>query len=275
MLYKYIKWEISKWILRVVFLLFALFPIYGAAVIALTPFAHVGEELLVPKYFYFQNFLEIWRAINFDRMLANSMVYAGTTTLLNLGVSVPASYAFSRFRFRGRGLMLFGLLLTQMMAEVIILPSLYILLKSLGLLNTYIGVILTLTGVTTALSVWLLVGFFNSIPREIEEAAFIDGATQLGVLLRIIFPLAAPGIVAAAIFAFLNSYNNFIIPLVFLSQEALYPITLGLYSIMGEMIKRWELLMSGSITSFIPPLLIYLFLQRYVTKGLTAGGLKM
>jgi ABC-type glycerol-3-phosphate transport system permease component len=271
----YVKWEIIKWILRLILLLFALLPIYGGVVIALTPFARVGEELLVPRYMYFQNFLEIWRAINFDRMLTNSLVYAGLTALLNLIVSVPAAYAFSRFRFRGREPMLFGLLLTQMMAEVIILPSLYILLRSLGLLNTYIGVILTLTGVTTALSVWLLVGFFDSIPREIEEAAFIDGATQVQVLLRIVFPLASPGIVAAAIFAFLNSYNNFIIPLVFLSREVLYPVTLGLYGIMGEMIKRWELLMSGSILSFIPPLLIYLFLQRYVTKGLTAGGLKM
>jgi len=138
----YVKWGVIKWILRLVLLLFALLPVYGALVIALTPFAHVGEELLIPKYMYFQNFLDIWKAIKFGRMVINSLMYAGLTTLFNLIVSVPAAYAFSRFRFRGRGPMLFGLLLTQMMAEVIILPSLYILFRSLGLLNTYIGVIL-------------------------------------------------------------------------------------------------------------------------------------
>ncbi len=267
--------DIIKWICRVLFLIFALLPIYGSLIIALTPFVHVNESLLFPKYLYFQNFLDAWERVNLGRTILNSLIYAGGVVLLNLIVTVPASYAFSRFRFPGKAIMLFGLLVTQMMAEVVILPSLYVLLRSLGLFNTYSGVILVLTGATSALATWLLIGFFDSIPKEIEEAAWIDGATKIYTLIKIILPLTAPGIVAASVFTFLNAYNNFLFPLVFVSKEKMYPITIGLYNILGEITVHWEWLMAGSLIGIIPPLVFYFLLQRYLIGGLTAGSVKM
>lgn len=264
-----------KWTFRILFLVFALLPIYGSLIVSLTPFGYLNEKLLFPKYLYFQNFLNVWESANLKRALFNSFIYAGGVVLLNLSITVPASYAFSRFKFSSKTMMLFGLLITQMMAEVVILPSLYALLRFLGLFNTYFGVILVLGGVTSALATWLLIGFFNGIPKEIEEAAWIDGASRIYTLIKVILPLVAPGIIAAVIFVFLEAYNNFLLPLVFISEEKMYPITVALYNILGDTLVHWEWLMAGSLICIIPPLMLYFFLQRYFVKGLTAGSVKM
>lgn len=264
----------GKIILRILALVFALFPVYAGLIIALTPKGHVFEMQLYPRYWHFSNFVQIWHDLMLSTWLLNSIIYASSAALINLLVSVPAAYAFSRFRFRGRELGLFALLVTQMMASVVIIPSLYILMKALGLRNSYFGVILILAAITSALSVWLLIGFFDSIPRELEESAYIDGASSLQALVKIVLPLAAPGIVTVAIFAFLNSYNNFLIPLVFLTKDNLYPLTVGVSNLLRESVPRYYYAMVGAIVTIGPPVLIFAFLRRYVVKGLTAGAVK-
>lgn len=262
------------WMLRTLFVLFLMFPIYTGVKMSLTPFGEVGNPSILPQFFHYHNYLEIFSVINLGRQLLNSLIYAFSVTLFNLMFSMPAAYALSRFRFIGRTPFLFGLLVTQMIAAVVIIPSLYTLIKILGVLNTYAAVILPLTAVTTALSIWLLKGFFDSIPIDLEEAAFIDGCTRLGVLGKIIIPLSGPGITTAAIFSFITAYNNFFLPLVLITNEQLKPVTVGLFDLYGELVPRYPLIMAGSFISSIPILIIYLFLQRYVIKGLTAGGVK-
>lgn len=264
----------TKWIIRLAIIVVAILPVYTGIMLALTPYAHIMEPMLAPKYFRFSNFIGAIQYNGFGSMVLRSIGYSLSATLGVLLAAIPGAYVLARFRFVGRRLVLFGLLMTQMMAGIVVLPSLYRLFDRLNLLNTRVAVVLTLIGVNLALSVWLLVGFFASIPHEIEEAASIDGASQIGVLSKVVLPLAAPGIAVSAVFAFINSYNNFTIPLFLLSDNDLYPFTLGLYSMINEHEKMWHFIASASVIAMIPPLLVFLTVQRYMIKGLTAGGMK-
>jgi len=269
------------WLLRVAFLLFALLPIYGGLILALTPYERLMEPLLTPKYLHFENFIHLLTRTPFPYWIRNSIFYSMSSVILVIILAIPIAYGFARknifrnkiFFFKSK-VFLFVLLIVQMIAPILIMPSLYMLFRSLGLLNSIVGVILVLTGVNLSLTTLLLIGFFSRIPSEIEESAMIDGASLFQVFFKIVLPLAAPGIAVSAMFAFINTYNEFVVPLFLLNQEGLFPMTVGLTNMLGDVDVYWHLIASGSIVGLLPPLIFFLIAHRYIIEGLTTGATK-
>jgi multiple sugar transport system permease protein len=261
------------WTARVTLLLFLLLPILNAIRVSLSAPGTLGTNL-IPQDPYFKSYVVVWDEINLSRQILNSGIYGFTSTVANLIITVPAAYAISRYQFTGRKVFLFLLLMTQMFAAVVILPTLYLVIQALGLLNSYFAVTLTVTAILMAFSVWLLKGFFDSIPVEIEEAAMMDGCSRLQVLRQVVLPMAAPGVLTAGIFVFINGYNQFLIPLVFVSDTSKLPITVGIYNLFGQQLVPYHLVMTASLIGVIPIVLLYLVAQNYIVEGLTSGGAK-
>lgn len=260
------------WCLTIVITLFALLPMYAAVIIALTPSSNVMTMQLFPRYFELSNFMSGFLSIG--NGIKNSFFYSGVSTILALVISIPAAYVLARNEFRGKRTILFALIFTQMIAGIILLPSLYTLFQKANAINSVFGVILVLTGVNLALVVWIFYGYFQTLPEGIEEAAMLDGSSYLQMLAKIILPLSGPGIAVGAIFVFVNTYNEFVIPLFLLTDHEKYPLTLSLYSMLTDTTFRWEVLAAASLIAIIPPTLIFLFFQKYIIAGLTAGAVK-
>lgn len=262
------------WVALILFLGFIIIPIYNGFLISITPFGRLGERGLLPIAFQWQNYVEVFDAINLERQLLNSTIYAVGITVLNLLVTVPAGYALSRFEFRGRTVFLFTLLLTQMFAAIVIIPALYTLIRSFGILDTYASVILTVGAVTIPLSTFLLKGFFDSLPIEIEEAAMVDGCSRIQILRQIILPVSLPGVLTAATFTFIVGFQNFLIPLIMISDESKLPVTVGIFNMFGELSPPHHLVMAATFIGIAPILLLYVLAQDYIIEGLTEGGAK-
>lgn len=264
--------KVIRMILIIVFCLFAIIPIYTAFIVSLTPYSDMLKPQLVPEYFEISNYLNAFKLIIVN--VLNSFFYACGATLLTIIVSVPSAYVLARYRFRGRRGILFILLLTQMMAGIVILPTLYRMFQTLGLLDTRVGMILVLTGVNLALVVTILYGYFSTLPEELEEAAALDGCNYIQMLIRIVLPISGPGIVVGAIFVFVNSYNEFVIPLFMLSNSQKYPLTLIIYSMLSDTTIRWHIMAAASMIGIIPPVIIFTIFQRYIIQGVTSGAVK-
>ncbi len=261
-----------KWLLRLAFLVFSVAPIYGALIIALTPAGNVLEPQLYPRFWAVANFVTSAKYI-YPRVVI-TLLYAVATVAGVLAIAVPAAYVLARYRFRGKEVSLFALLLTQMTAGIIILPPLYAIYSRLRLLNSPYGLVFVLMGANLALAVWVLYGFFQTLPRELEEAALIDGCSYLGTLTQIVVPVSGPSVAVAAIFVFINSYNEFVVPLFLLTDAKLQTVTMTLYSLLTDTTVRWNLLAGSSLIAIIPPVLIFFLFERYIVAGLTAGAVK-
>ena len=263
---------ITTWFFRVLLTLFALLPIYAAFIIALTPSSHVMNLQLYPNFFEISNFKHGFTIIS--NGIKNSFFYSSVSTILTLFISIPASYVLARNNFPGKRVILFSLLFTQMIAGIVLLPSLYVIFHQMNISNSTFGVILVMTGVNLALVIWILYGYFQTLPAEIEEAAMMDGCNYVQILLKIILPLSGPGIAVGAIFVFINTYNEFVIPLFLFTTHPKYPLTMVLYSMLTDTTMRWELIASSSLIAIIPPILLFTFFQKYIIQGLTTGAVK-
>jgi len=266
--------NVLAWVALILFLGFLIIPIYNGFLISITPFGQLGARGLLPIAFEWENYIKVFDAINLQRQLLNSTIYAVGITLLNLLVTVPAGYALSRFEFRGKTVFLFALLLTQMFAAIVIIPALYTLIRSFGLINTYASVIVTVGAMTIPLSTFLLKGFFDSLPVEIEEAAMVDGCSRLQILRQIILPVSLPGVLTAATFTFIVGFQNFLIPLIMITQESKLPVTVGIFNMFGEMSPPHHLVMAATFIGIVPIIVLYVLAQDYIIEGLTEGGAK-
>lgn len=258
--------------LCLLFCAFAIIPIYAALIVALTPYSNMLEAQLVPHYFAFSNFVSAF-ALIWDNLL-NSFLYASLATILTTAISVPAAYAIARYRFKLRRAVLFALLLTQMMAGIVILPTLYRLFHSLGMLNSTASLVLVYTAVNLALVVTIHHGYFATLPAELDEAASLDGCNYFQTLFQVIFPISGPGIAVGAIFVFINTYNEFVIPLFLLSNAERYPLTLTVYSLLTDTTIRWHIMAAASLIGIVPPVAIFAFFQKYIITGVTSGAVK-
>ncbi|EOS79653.1 hypothetical protein C817_02425 [Dorea sp. 5-2] len=259
-------------VLSVLFCVFALLPIYTAAIIALTPYSNLLEPQLFPHYFEWQNFVDAF--VLMRSKLLNSFIYAASATVLTTVISVPAAFALARYQFKLRRFIRFMLLLTQMMAGIVILPALYRMFHTLGMLDSPFVLIIVYTAVNQALVVTIHYGYFASLPKELDEAAAIDGCNYLQLLTRVIIPISGAGIAVGAIFVFVNCYNEFVIPLFLLSNVNDYPLTLTVYSLLSDTTIRWHIMAATSIIGIIPPVLIFTLFQNYIIKGVTSGAVK-
>ncbi len=210
----------------------------------------------------------------FLRYMLNSLWVSFATTVLGVIVAVPAAYAFSRFRFPGRNLLFYSVLLRNMFPAVVFLMPLFIMMRWLGLVNTQFSLILTYLTFGLPLSIWLLKGFYDNIPPQLEQAARIDGATRFQAFLLIVMPLSSPGIIATAIYSFIMAWNEYVYALTFLNDKSKLTLPVGLQRFFAEYATNWPGLMAASFIMSVPVVALFLVLQKYFVKALTEGAVK-
>lgn len=266
---------ILRHVLLILLCAFAISPMLWALSTAFKPqtemFTNAG---LFPHNPTFANFSYVLSQTHFARWFRNTLFIALSTTVLAVSIATLGGYAMSRFRFWGKNLYGNLLLVVQMFPGIMLAIPLFLIFSRLRLIDTYWSLLITYMTFALAFAVWSLKGYFDAIPREIEEAALIDGATRMQVLWRIILPLSAPGITTVAVFAFLLAWNDFFFAYVFLVTDTNYTLQMGLFTFIKQFNTQWNYLMTAAILTTIPVLFFFFGLQRYLTRGLIAGAMK-
>ena len=254
------------------FVVLTLLPLVWILDIALSPGNALGGSLGGPYTTeHFSNMLE---SEAFWTWMRNSMIVSIGTTLLGLVVAVPAGYAFSRYKFTGRDVSMFAFLLVQMFPGIIILVPYFLVMKTLGLLNSHLGLILAYCVTALPLCVWMLKGFFDTVPRELEEAALLDGCSQFQVFTKVVLPLSLPAVAVTALFSFLAAWNEFLLALTFNTSNDMYTLPVGLASMISSTGQAWGDFAAASLLVSLPVALLFLFFQKFLIEGLSAGGVK-
>jgi multiple sugar transport system permease protein len=204
----------------------------------------------------------------------NSFYVSLATTILGVAVAVPAAYAFSRFRFPGRTFLFFAVLLRNMFPAVVFLMPLFVLMRWIGLVGTHASLILTYLTFGLPLSIWLLKGFYDNIPIQLEQAARIDGATRFQAFLLIVMPLSVPGILATSIFSFIGAWNEYVYAATFLNRQDQLTLPVGIQRFFAEFSTDWPGLMAATFLMSVPVVVLFLILQRYFVRALTEGAVK-
>lgn len=229
----------------------------------------------IPKAFTLDNYKEVLFGESILLWFKNTILLAICTVSLSLLVAVPAAYCFSRRRFPGRKPILKALVLLNSFPALLSMFAIYRLLRPMGLVNSRLGLILVYTGTMAVFSLWNTKGYFDTIPTEIEEAAKIDGANDIQVVIKIVMPLAKPSIITTALQVLIYVWNEYIYATTFMTGEAKYTLAAGLNSLQAtEMTGSWPVFAAAAITVSIPALIIFFLCQKYMTSGLTAGGVK-
>jgi len=234
----------------------------------------VTPPSLMPLVWHWTNFLAVLRDGEFQTWLRVSLVVAVASMALVVAAAVPAAYYTARHRFRGRTAFLFLVLVTQMFSPTSLVVGLHREFFELDLINTYTALILTNAAFNLAFAIWILRAFFASIPREVEEAAAVDGCGRLRVLVRIVLPLSLPGLVTAAIFAFIAAWNEYIVALTLMTDPDKKPLTVGVTSYVTAYEQHWNSLFAASIVAIVPVVVLFALIERYLVGGLTAGSVK-
>jgi len=228
-----------------------------------------------PETVSMKNFVDVLTEQPFLTWLMNSAIVATATTIVGVFLACTAAYAFSRFRFPGRQAGMMSFLVSQMFPGTLLLVPLYIIIVSwLKLGNSFIGLVLVYSVTAIPFCVWMLKGYFDTIPLEIEESAIMDGASRQTIFFKIILPLAKPAVAVTALFSFMTGWNEFILAATFLEEETKYTAPVGLKFFVGGFTSQWGYFAAGSIIVSVPVVLLFLFLQKYLVSGLTAGGVK-
>lgn len=211
---------------------------------------------------------------NMFRSFANSLVISTGAMLIAVVLAVPASYAIAKYRFKGRNGMLLCFLVTQMLPVSVLLTPMFIMFKGMHVYNTWMAAILADATIGIPFSVLILKNFFASIPKELEEAAYIDGCTRFSAFIRILVPVAKPGVVVCAIFSFLYGWGDLAYGMTFILDQQKRPITAGIFNFMGQYGTKWSYLTAFAIVTIIPVALIFIFMQKYIIAGMTSGAVK-
>lgn len=257
--------------------IFALFPLVwtGLTSLKLNTDVITAEMQYLPHNPTLENYFELWSRKSFVTLFGNSVVITVMTVSLCLLVGTSAAYAFSRYRFRGRNAALVGFLLIRMFPMVLMLIPLFIIMRNLNLLNTRLGLALAYTTFLLPIATWMLKGFFDAIPPDLEDAARIDGATRAGAIVRVVLPLAAPGVAATAVLTAIAAWNEFLFALMFTTNEASQTWPVGLHLLVGEEFNLpWGLLSAGGIISILPIIVFFVLAQKSLVRGLMQGAVK-
>lgn len=249
-----------------------LIPVLWILDVAISPGNALGGAL--GDAFTGEHFSKILSSESFWLWLRNSLIVSIGTTIFGLVIAVPAGYAFSRWRFRGRDQAMFSFLLVQMFPGVIILVPYFLVMKSLGLLNSNLGLILAYSVTALPLCVWMLKGFFDTIPRELEEAALLDGCNQAQVFTKVVLPLSLPAVAVTALFSFLAAWNEFLLALTFNTSNDMYTLPVGLASLISSTGQAWGDFAAASLLVSLPVVFLFIVFQKFLIQGLSAGGVK-
>jgi ABC-type glycerol-3-phosphate transport system permease component len=253
-----------------------LFPIFWMASSSLKPAPELFARNLtmLPVHLTFENYWNVWVGTSFPTYFWNSFKVAAISTALTVLISMYAAYALARIRFPGRNVYGLLLLVTQMFPHILLVIPLFLIIQRLGLFNTHTALVIAYTAFSLPFTIWMLRGFFEAIPEELEEAAAIDGASQLTTFHKVILPLAGPGLAAVTMFGFIRGWNEFLFALVFLQGHELFTLPIGLASFQEEFTFRWDLILAGASIITLPVLFFFLLMQRFIVQGLLGGAVK-
>lgn len=253
-------------------LLFVLIPFLWAISTSLKQEADVlsGTIRYIPSPITFENFIQVWNDNNFSQYFMNSLLVSVLSVVAITALSVMNGYAMSRFKFKGKNAFMLILLATQMMPVILFVIPLFLIFKNLGMINTPYSLILFYIVLQVPFNTILMRGFISSTPKEIDEAAMVDGAGRFRIIFAIIAPIVLPGIVATSAFAFIGVWNEFLVAFSFITTPDQFTIPIGLKFMIGEFSVQYASLAAGSIIGLIPPVLLFMYIQRYLVEGL--GG---
>jgi multiple sugar transport system permease protein len=229
----------------------------------------IGSELR------FANFTEMWESTGFGPSLAASLIVSAAATVVCLLVAIPAAYALARLRFRGRTLYAQLLLITQMLSPIVLVIGIFRLMAAMGLVDQLWALVLTYGAFNLAFAVWMLQSYFSTIPKELEEAAWIDGATGLQSLTLVFLPMALPAVAVTSIFVFIYSWNEFVLALTLMRSPDKFTLPLKIFSLVGGAYRiDWEYVMAATFLASVPVAIVFSWLQRYLVRGLSVGAVK-
>lgn len=252
------------------------YPFYWMVMASFTPegYSLANGPLFLPEEFSIEAYQSIFAERPLLRWMGNTVLVTVMATLIVLPAALLAAYSLNRFRFRGRTPFIFFVLLSQLLPSSAVIVPLYLIFRDYKLLNTVLGVTIAYTTFMLPMGVWVLWGYIQSIPKDFEEAAMVDGCNGFQAFMRVTLPLAAPGIAATALFIFLEGWNHYLLAFVLTSDTSQWVISLGLYAFIGQYNIQIEQMMATSVIAAIPALVAFAVLQRYLRGGLALGGLK-
>jgi multiple sugar transport system permease protein len=269
--------SIVYWLILSPLVLVILFPYAVMISTAIKP----GDEIMTfpPTWFgstvQLSNFVEMWDKVGFGQALANSLYVALASTALCLLIAIPAGYAMSRFRFSGQGAYRLFLLITQMLSPIVLVIGIFRLMALLGLVDKLNSLVVTYAAFNLAFSIWMLQSYFATIPKEVEEAAWIDGASWLQSLRLVFLPMALPALAVTAILSFIFAWNEFVLALTNLRSSDNYTLTLKVFDLVGGRYSiEWDIVMAATFLATVPVAAVFAWLQRYLVRGLALAAVK-
>jgi multiple sugar transport system permease protein len=272
-----LKKSLIYWIVLSPLVVIILFPFAVMFSTALRP----PDEVFVfpPRWgfseFRWENFSEMWVKTNFGEALLNSVYVSVASTSLALVLSIPAAYALSRYRFPGKSAYRNFLLMTQMMSPIVLVLGLFRLMVTLGMVNSLNSLVVTYAAFNMAFTIWMLQSYFSTIPRDLEEAAWMDGATHFKSLVRIFLPLAVPALAVTGIFSFINSWNEFVLALTLIRSSDDYTLPVQIYAqVAGRFQVEWHHVMAATVLATLPVAIVFSWLQKYLIRGMALGAVK-
>ncbi|MBI0446192.1 carbohydrate ABC transporter permease [Deinococcus sp. DB0503] len=266
------------WVVALIVLFYVLFPFYWAIKTSLTGPAQLSAEALewFPNHPTWQNFRDVFAGQPFGRNLLNSVIVATGTVILSLLLSVLAAYALGKFRFKGKTVLMYIILAVSVFPQIAVLSGLYTMIKTFDLYNTWGGLILSYMIFTLPFTVWTLTAFVREIPTELEEAAYVDGASPLQTLFQVLLPVMTPALVTTGLLAFINAWNEYLFALTFTSDNTAKTVPVAIADFSGATIYEnpFGQIMAASVIVTIPLIVLVLIFQRNIVSGLTAGAVK-
>ncbi|MDP1731612.1 MAG: carbohydrate ABC transporter permease [Devosia sp.] len=228
----------------------------------------------IPPRVTFDNYVKLWNQSSYPILVINSLIVTSVTVLICLLTGTIAAYAFSRFSFKGRTQLMLGYLVVRMFPAVLMIIPLFIVMREVGLLDSTFGLAVAYTSFLLPLFVWMLKGFFDAAPRELESAARIDGSTRLGAMFRVVIPIARNGLLATCVFVAIAAWNEFLFALMLTTSQGSRTWPVGLQLMVGEFQLPWGMLAAGGMISILPVIVLFAFVQRAMVAGITAGAVK-
>lgn len=256
--------------------IFTLYPYFAMFCSALKSRAEIFSVngTILPVEPMWSNFIDVWKRAPLAQYAINSLLIAGGSTLLAMLCGIPAAYALSRMKFKGKTAFLGFVIVSQMFAPVVLVIGIYKVMAVLGFTDSIVGLIFVNAAFNQAFTIWLLRGTFMSISPEMEQAATIDGCTRIQALIRILLPVAAPGIVTTLIFIFINAWDEYTVALTLISTDTSKPLTVGINIFNGYNMIEWQYLFAASLFAILPVVILFMGIEKNLTSGLTAGGVK-
>ena len=269
-------WSTLAYLVMVVVIIFSIAPILWTIITSLKPEVDIvtSELQYLPKNITFDNYVAIWNRSGYPRLIGNSAQVTVITLIICMMIGTLAAYGFSRYQFRGRTQLLLVYLIIRMFPVVLMIVPLWIMMRFFGLLNTHFGLAVVYTTFLLPVCIWMMKGFFDAIPPELEDAARIDGCTRLSALFRVVLPLARGGLIATAVFIGIGAWNEYLFALMFTNSQNSQTWPVGLALMVGEFQLPWGALSAGGVISVIPVIILFGIVQQSLVRGLTAGAVK-